>query len=299
MSSPDCNTADVVGCVRQNPNLGFGIFTSTPVFIAFVWLLFLSYQGVLRFTGANGFGDFISFLYEGVTGSLSGYLPKREEITSGAQFQAGFLRDSWVNILLYLATLITVVSLGWYWRNEPFLGSVVLGLVLVSALLLFLIDIGGAVQIVGGIYMGLVIVGIVWLANFFSLEQGNEFGNTIMILIVVWIAITLFAYYGSKARKRKGRRIKTIVDQEPVDRKPKKNTRKDDTTPGKKRYPLVKWSNQFRVKYNRINVADTGNKATSQEIETAWRRALPLIKKEYQDTGFANLDDTTAFVYQK
>ena len=311
MSSPDCNTPDVVGCVRYKPNLAFGIFTNTPMFVSLVWVLFLTYQGILRFTGAEGLGDFMRFLYYGVTGTFTSVIPSNKSISEGIGIQTSSLSGGWVGILLYLASLITIVALGTYWKDSPILGTFVLAMILGAAFIVYFTETDGAMQVVGGILMGLIIVGIIWVVNFFSLEKDNEFGNMIMILIMIWLGLTFFAYYGSKYAPKKKQ---TITTSGRGRGRPALNRIIDDSgnnskivvvqgggergIQNKPNYPLAKWLNQFKKNYNKISKEKTGANAPGRELEDAWRRAVPIAKSNYDEYSVANMDDIAAQVYR-
>ncbi len=293
MSSPDCNPADVIGCVRNKPNLAFGIFSNSGFLIGFIWMLFLSYQGILRFTDADGIGDLMTFLWYGISGPLSGISSIGSSLP-GREVQMKSVSGGWVGLLIYLAALITVVALGAYWKDSPIMGTFALALILASALVVFSTDSPGAMEVVGGVIMGLFIVGIVWLLNFFTLEKDNEFGNTVMLVVIAWLAISFLALYGSrKAPKRKKKVAKKTKEAAGTRENTGQIVARQD-----KKYPLAKLAAQFEKKYKQLSREKTGANATDSATITAWKRAVPLVKEDYDNYGSVDMDDIVAFVYR-
>jgi hypothetical protein len=177
-------------------------------------------------------------------------------------------------------------------------GTFALALILASALVVFSTDSPGAMEVVGGVIMGLFIVGIVWLLNFFTLEKGNEFGNTIMLIVIAWLAISFLAWYGSRRAPKRKKKVAKKTKEAAGTRKNNTGQQQIVARQEKKNYPLNKLAQKFEKKYKQLSREKTGANATDSATMTAWKRAVPLVKEDYDNYGSVDMDDIVAFVYR-
>lgn len=312
----DCNASDTVGCIRQSPNLAFGVFNNVLVFAAGAWLWFLSMRGAIQWTGSRGVMDFFYQIYSGLSSVVSSF--GRSETTKDvAGFQAGLVMSDLPSRMVYIAVLIATISLGWYYRDSPVLGSLILGGALFSGVILHfgIFEIPLTLPVVGGLLMGIIVTVVIWLVQFFSLTPGNEFGSMIMILLVIWLMLTMLAWYGSRVNNRRRRTVRdgddfddTVIRRGPG--RPKGSRSKKtiaaeyikDQLAAKPpiqigSYPVKDWVGGFQVSYDKLSESIQGRPASKAEIKTAYMRALPRLKKEYDATGGVDIDEVVIDVY--
>ena len=282
--SGSCNAADVVSCVTDTPNLGFGVFNNATVFFAGFWVWFLSLQGIVRWTNSDGVWDMLYSAFRGMTSLFPDSRSVRESdnLAGFASLQATTLTSSWMNVGLYIAALAGTLAAGYSLRDSSVLTAVILGLglLVVFSLQFAVQQIPGGYPVVGGIMMGVVISIAIWVGNLFTLEPGNRFGSFILLCIVIWITITMFAWYGSK---RNGGRIRRAGSGSGWGKQSRGITSSSSGSSGPADKDRAdRWLVEFEKAYKEEYEDRKGRRPTDHMIVKKFKENLPQMELQYK-----------------
>lgn len=285
----DCNAANIVDCVGKRPSLAFAATSNVAVFFAGAWIWFLSLQGIFRWTDSEGLYDFLVNVFKGMASLLSGLYSSNAPSELLAS-QADNLMAGWSSKIVYIISLGVTVSVGYSYREDPVFGSLVVGALFFASWLLNFgaLEFPLTVPVVGGVFLGVFVTLILWFINFFSASEENGWGDSVMILLTIWIAITLFAWYGSRLEQGKSRpraskkgtgylasrdRALAALNDVEVQRAEKND-----------KYPTSDWVNNFVDRYTTVAEAANINPSPN-ERKNAFLRALPALQAKYDRSG--------------
>lgn len=213
--SLNCSDPNIVGCVESDMALGLASFNSLTGGCVALLILFVTYHGFMNLAGANTFYELMMNLWYGVTAfsgkawKLAGSAKEQHDLGKIETESTGIQR------LIYIISAATVVIMGWYLAEDIGFSIMLFSVVFICV---FLIYTSGRVEarivepLVGGLLLGLMLAAIMWASRFFKVRSFNTFGDTLAVVLSVYLFMGCLAWYGHSIRRRPGRRAGLVKD---------------------------------------------------------------------------------------
>lgn len=183
---------DLVDSVKDNPEVAFAAFANWYVWIPVLWLLFLSFQGLLRVTNTSSPQDLVKHAVKGLVQAKKVGLKGVKKVA---------VRKGVFDMLIY-AIGITVLLILYYTVESK--SNVAFGSVLAFIIIYFLnkkSHLGSRVSkyveaFLRGLVTGGIIVLIIWFISKFTVSQENMLGDIVFILVSLYFAFTVMTFVG-------------------------------------------------------------------------------------------------------
>lgn len=183
---------DLVDAVKNNPEVAFAAFSNWYVWIPFAWLMFLTYQGILRMTNSTSPKKLGSYAVKGAVEAKRVGIQGVEKVA---------VKKGLYKIISYLLGIGSIIGL-WFLLDKS--SNVAFGSVIAFFAIYLLnkrMEFGGTVNdlveaFLRGMISGGLILLAIWFFSKFTVSEVNMFGDIMFILISIYFGFTILSYLG-------------------------------------------------------------------------------------------------------